>query len=316
MKITVLDSVTLGSDISPDSLSEFGKLTVYSTTAPCEVTERICDTDIIVTNKVKLSAAMLSQAKKLKLICVTATGYDNIDTSYCAENGIAVCNIAGYSTDSVAQVTVALALSLICHIPEYTDFVNSGAYTASGFANRLTPVYHETSALTWGVIGLGSIGRKVARIASALGCRVAVNRQKASDSEFECVPLDSLLSTADIVSVHTPLTDKTKNLLNREKLSLMKPTAVLVNVARGAVTDESAVAEFIKSGRLGGFGCDVYSSEPLSDDSPIRAIASLPNVILTPHMAWGAYEARKRCISETAENIRSFISGGRRSRIV
>ena len=316
MKITVLDSITLGNDVSPAILGEFGELDIYGTSAQYEIAGRIADTDIIVTNKVRLSAEELAKAKNLKLICVTATGYDNIDTAYCADNGIAVCNIAGYSTDSVAQVTAAMALALVCHMTEYTNYVNSGAYTSSGSANRLVPVYHEMPSLTWGVIGVGNIGRKVARIASALGCRVIVNRQRKTDSEFDCVQLDELLRTADIITIHTPLNDGTRNLISREKLSLMKTTAILINVARGAITDEAAVAEFIKEGKLGGFGCDVYSSEPLTKDSPLSSIVGLPNVILTPHMAWGAYEARKRCISETAENIRSFMSGGGRSRIV
>lgn len=315
MNITVLDKATLGDDISFEPLEKLGSLTVYESTPADKAAERISDT-VVVTNKVKLTAEVLGKANNLRLICLAATGYDNVDTAYCRDHGIAVCNIVGYSTDSVAQVTAAMASSLVCRLPEYTAFVTDGSYARSGCANRLTPTYHEMSSLTWGVVGLGNIGRKVAGIAEAFGCRVAANRLHVSDGKYECLPLDDLLEQSDIVSLHCPLTDATRGMISRERIAKMKKTAILINMSRGAVTDEKAVADAIKTGDIGGFGCDVYSSEPLSGDNPIASIAGMPNVILTPHMAWGAHEARMRCIDEIAENIRSFTSGGVRSRIV
>ncbi len=316
MKITVLDAETLGRDISLETLREFGELVLYPFTTQEELPSRIADCDIIVTNKIKLRPEVLSQAKNLKLICVTATGYDNIDTEFCKSAGIGVCNVVGYSTDSVAQVTAAMALSLANHLTEYGRFVNDGSYTASGRANRLEPVYRELSAMTWGVIGLGNIGRKVAKIASAVGCSVIANRRSGCDGEYECVSVDELISRADIITVHTPLTAETRGLISRERIWAMKDGAILVNVARGAVCDESAVADAILSGKLGGFGCDVYSAEPMAADHSFNKIKGMDNVILTPHMAWGAYEARVRCIDEIVLNIRAFIAGGRRCRVV
>lgn len=316
MKITVLDAETLGSGISLDPLSEFGELTVYHSTAPHELSERISDCDVIVTNKIKLRADVLAHAQNLKLICVTATGYDNIDTDFCREHGIGVCNVVGYSTDSVAQITVAMALSLANKLTEYRKFVSDGSYTASGKANRLEPTYREISAMTWGVIGLGNIGKKVAKIAEAIGCRVIANRRSGKDSEYECVSLDELLANSDIISIHTPLTAETRGIISRDKIAQMRDGAILVNVARGAVCDEAAIADAVLSGKLGGFGCDVYSVEPFGADHPYNKILDMENVILTPHMAWGAYEARVRCITEVAENIRSFNEGKNRCRIV
>ena len=310
----ILDAATLGEGVTFDALAERASLTTYSLTAPDEVTSRIRDAEVVILNKVRLNESNLADAAALRLICVAATGYDNIDVEYCRSRGIAVCNVLGYSTDSVAQLTVAMVLELMLHLPEMSGFVRSGAYTESGVANRLSPVFHELAGKTWGIVGAGNIGKKVARIADAFGCRVIVNRRK-TDPDYPTVDLDTLCRESDIISVHTPLNAETRGLISHERLAMMKPSAILVNVARGAVIDEAALADAVRDGRLGGIGVDVYSTEPMPADHPLYAVRELPNVCLTPHMAWGAVEARQRCINEMAENIRAFFAGEIRCRV-
>ena len=315
MKTVILDSATLGDDIDLSPIYAVGEVTERRATSADEVESVIEDAEVIVVNKIKLGRDNLANARALRLICVTATGYDNIDTEYCKERGIALCNVPAYSTDSVAEVTAAMALSLVCRLSEYTDFVNSGKYSASGVANRLVPTYREMSALTWGVVGGGAIGSRVAQIASALGCRVLMCRQKKDDT-YENADIDTLCRCSDIISLHVPLTDSTRRLISRERIEQMKEGTILINVARGAVTDEAALADGILSGKLGGLGVDVYSTEPFGEEHPYCKLLGRPNVVLTPHMAWGALEARTRCISVIAKNITEFKNGGHLNRIV
>ena len=314
MQITFLDAQTLGDDLSFDELSALGEVTVYPKTAPNEITAHAKGADVLVLNKVKINAETLGENDTVRLICITATGFDNVDLDFCRRRGIAVCNVVGYSTQSVAQVTVAMALSLITHLPEYAACVSSGDYTASGVANALTPVYHEIAGKTWGIVGFGNIGRQVGRVAEALGCRVLVNKRTPVEG-WECVDFDTVCQNSDILSIHTPLNDTTRNLLDERHIAMLKPYAIVINVARGAVTDEAALAAAVREGRIGGLGVDVYSAGPMPADHPFQAIKSLPNVCLTPHMAWGAYETRVRLLSEIAENIRSYLIGEKRNRI-
>lgn len=309
MKITVLDSATLGDDLDLSPLSAVGETEIYKNTAPSEVAARIAESDAVVINKIKLGESNLANAKKLKLICIAATGYDNIDVAYCKEKGIAVCNVVGYSTHSVAQITVATVLSLACHLPEHCETVKSGRYTASGVANSLTPVYHELAGKTWGIIGYGNIGKQVGRVAEAFGCRVIASRRSGGAT------VEEVCRESDIITIHTPLNDSTRGLISREMIALMKKDVIIANAARGAVTDERAIADAVKDGRIGAFGSDVFSVEPFGEDHPFYEIKDLPNVCLTPHMAWGAYEARVRCLSEIVENIKSFQKGDTRSRV-
>ena len=311
MKITVLDAATLGEDLQLTPLEEFGDVTVYPITLPEEVAERIRETDTVIINKIRLNASNLT-GSRVKLICVAATGYDNIDIGWCREHGIAVCNVVGYSTDSVAQLTMAIALYLTQHLAEYTRYIRDGSYTRSGVANRLSPAFHELAGRTWGIAGYGNIGRKVAAAAAALGCRIIAYKRTPA-AGVDCVDLDTLCRESDIISVHLPLTDKTRGLFSREKIALMKPDALFINVARGAVTDEQALADAVREGRIGGLGVDVYSTEPFPEDHPFYEIREDSRVCLTPHLAWGAYEARERCIQEIAENIRAFQDGRRRN---
>lgn len=315
LKLTVLDSATLGEDIDLSMFERFGELRIFQNTAPEDFAKNVADSDVIILNKIKVGGHNLPACKNLKLICETATGYDNIDLEYCRANGIAVCNVVGYSTQNVAQLTLAMVLSLVCHLNEYNRLVEDGTYSRGKSANILTPVYHEIYGKTWGIVGYGNIGKQVARVAEALGCRVIVYKRTPVEGA-ECVDIDMLCREADIISVHTPLNDGTRGLISRERIAMMKKDAILINVARGAVVDEAAVADAVLEKRIGGVGIDVYSAEPFSDSHPYAAIAGLDNVFLTPHMAWGSYEARMRCCNEIALNIEAYLNGERRNRIV
>ncbi len=314
LTVVVLDASTLGDDLDLSPLQALGDVKVYQTSTPQEIAQRIVDADILMQNKAKLNADLLSKATKLKVICEAATGFDNIDVAYCRKNGIAVTNVPGYSTQCVAQITFALALSLITHLPQYTQFVRSGEYTASGVANRLSPAFCELYGKTWGIVGYGNIGRQVGRIAQAFGCNVIVHKRTPEEG-VRCVDIDTLCRESDIISLHTPLNDGTRGLIGKAQLDLMKKNAVLVNVARGAVTDEEAVADALLSGKLAGFGCDVYSEEPFREEHPYTALLNHPSVILTPHMAWGSHEARTLCLAEICRNIRAFFAGEIRCRV-
>ena len=314
MKIVVLDAETLGADLDLSPLLELGAVTVYGNTAPEEISSRIADQNVIVSNKIKLNESNLKDAAQMQLICLAATGYDCVDTAYCRSRGIGVCNGPGYSIHSVAQLTVAMALSLGTHLTEYRSFVHEGSYSRSGTANRLEPVWYELCGKTWGIIGGGNIGQEVAKIATAMGCHVLMCRRK-EDPNYETVELDELCERSDIISVHVALTEQTRGMVGKAQIDRMKRGAIFINVARGAVTDEAALAEAIAQGRLGGLGVDVYTQEPFGEAHPFQQILGCSNVCLTPHMAWGSLEARERCIGVVAENIRAFQNGQMRNRV-
>lgn len=314
MIIKVLDKASMGDDLSFDSLSKFGDVTIFDSTGEEELKNRIADADIILINKVKIGRETLLAAKKLKLITVFATGYDNIDIKTCKDLGIGVCNVPAYSTDSVALFTVANVLSLFTHLKEYSRHVSSGIYSEGQSANILTPVYHELKGMVWGIIGFGNIGRAVAKVAEAFGAEVIVNK-RTPVSDYECVDIDTICRRSDIITIHCPLNDTTRNLIDDRRISLMKNSVVVVNEARGAVIDEAAVANAVLSGRIAAFGSDVYSVEPFKKEHPFYAIKELDNVCLTPHAAWGAYEARVRCLNIVCSNIESFIEGKTLNRV-
>ena len=313
MRITVLDAKTLGDDVDVKILGS--DVVAYDTTEESMVAERICDADVVVINKIKLNESNLKDAKNLKLICVAATGYDNIDTEYCKKRGIALCNVRGYSTQSVAQLTVSMALSLVMHQKEYNDFVRSGSYTKSGVANRLTPTYYEVDGKVWGIVGLGNIGKQVAKVAQAMGCEVLAFK-RTPDENYNCVSLAELMEKSDIISVHLPAGANTNGIISEEMIAKMKKNAVFVNVARGAVVDEEALTKAVLDDKILGVGIDVYSKEPFDENHCYNKIKDLDNVILTPHIAWGAYEARVRCLNEIKLNIESFTRGEDRNRVV
>ncbi len=314
MKIAILDAKTIGDDIPTKPIEKQGDCAVYQSTSPSEVSERLADCDVVVLNKVKLNEENLKDAKNLKLICLLATGYDNVDLDYCRKKQIAVCNVEGYSSHSVSQITVSMVLYLASHLGEYADYVKSGNYTLSGVANRLSPVYSELNGKTWGIAGFGNIGMQVGKVAKALGCHVLVYKKTPID-EFACTDIDTLCEKSDIISLHLPLCKETHHIINEDRISKMKKNVILVNLARGNVTDEKAVAQAVINGNIGAFGSDVFSVEPFGTDHPFNEIKDLPNVILTPHMAWGAYESRLRCVDEVRQNIVSFFEGKVRNRV-
>lgn len=314
MKIVILDAKTLGDDLEFSSFDKFGEVVVYQTTSELQLKDRISDAEIVIVNKIKLGKDNLEDAKKLKLICITATGYDNIDINYCWKKEIAVCNVRGYSTNSVAQITMSMALSLMTHLSEFDNYVKSGRYTIGGVQNHLKPYFNEVVGKTWGIIGLGNIGREVARLAGVFGMEVVTNSHKIKDG-YNCVDLNELCRVSDIISVHVPLTSETKGMINQKRIDMMKDKVVFINVSRGAVADETALVNSFEDGKIGGLGVDVYSEEPMKSDSPYNRILDKKNVIFTPHMAWGAYEARVRCMDEIVKNIETFLMGGKRNRV-
>lgn len=315
MKISILDSSTLGDDLDLSVFNELGDVSIFKTTSADEIISHTEDADVLVLNKVKINEETLPDPKNVKLICVAATGFDNISIPYCEKHGIALCNVKGYSTNSVAQLTIAMALNLSCHIREYNRYVEDMSYTKSGIQNCLTPVYHELEGRKWGLVGCGGIGSKVAEVAKALGCEICVYK-RTPHPVYNNMDIDTLMKECDIISVHTPLNDDTKNLINRQRIFSMKKDAIFINVARGAVADEEALADAVKQGAIGGIGIDVYSEEPFPENHPYTEIMHLPNVCLTPHMAWGASESRQRCMNEIVLNIKAFYMGEKRNRIV
>ena len=314
MKIVFLDSLALGEGLDLDSFRGLGEVEIYQSSTDEQLAERLADCDVAITNKLKLNKTNLENAKNLKLICVTATGFDNIDVSYAKERGIGVCNVVGYSTTNVAQITVGFVLQLINRSKEYQRSVSNGYYSECGVANILSPIYHEIDGLKWGIVGFGNIGRRVAQVAKALGCDILINKREAVD-DFECVDIDTICRECDIITLHTPLNDGTRKIINAERISSMKDGVILVNVARGAVTDEEAIANAVKSGKIGGLGCDVYSVEPFSKEHPFYEIKDYDNVLLTPHMAWGSLDARMRLLNEVKENIKAYFDGAIRNRV-
>ncbi len=314
MKIVVLDRKAIGYDTPLSPLQELGELVVYDATDNYQVAERLYEADVVVLNKVRITREVIEQAKGLKLICVFATGYDNIDLASARERGVAVCNVPAYSTESVALYTMTTVLALYTHLNEYKEYVSDGRYSSSGSPNLLEPVYHEMQGKVWGIVGLGNIGKRVAQFANAFGAKIIATKRTKVDN-YECVDIDTLCQRADIITVHCPLNQETRSIINKDRIKLMKKDVIIVNMARGAVLDEDAVAEAVLEGKVGAFGCDVYSKEPFDLTHPYNKILSKKNVIFTPHCAWGSYEARERCINIIADNIKAFFSGKIQNRV-
>ena len=317
MKIVFLDRNTIGSDIDVSFFTKFGELKEYNSCPQNESREYIKDADVVIFNKTVMNSDILDSAPNVKLLCVTATGYDNIDVEYCKKRNIAVCNVRGYSTPAVVQHTFALALYVLEKIYYYDNYVKSGEYCkASGFSN-FDERYCELEGKTWGIVGLGNIGRGVAKVAKAFGCRViyhSVSGENRSD-EYERVDFDTLLRESDIISLHCPLTDKTRGLINMEAFKKMKKSAILVNVARGPVVDEQDLYTALTEDMIAGAGLDVLSKEPMSVDNPLVAYKDSRKLIITPHMAWASVEARGRCMQEIYKNIESFLANETRNRV-
>jgi glycerate dehydrogenase len=291
-----------------------GTVRYYDYTGDAEIPGRLGAADIVLLNKVRLSRAHLLAAGHLKLIALAATGTDNVDLEAARELGIAVCNVRGYCTASVAQHVWAMILGLTQHLSEWHRIAVDGTW-ARGEVNELAHPIRELAGRTLGIVGWGELGRAVARAGDAFGMNVIVcNRPGAAPVEGR-VSLAELLAAADVVSLHCPLTPHTRGLIGAHELARMKPDALLINTARGALIDGAALVRALKQGRLGGAGIDVLPAEPPSPGEPLME-PGVPNLIVTPHIAWAAFEARQRCLDEMAANIRDFLGGGRRGRVV
>jgi glycerate dehydrogenase len=276
--------------------------------------ERIRAVEIVLLNRVELSRELLRGAPKLKLIAVAGTGTNNIDVAAAREMGVAVCNVRGYCTSSVVQHVWGLILSLTQHVSDYARLVGNGSWNQDEVLTGLSHPIRELDGRIFGVVGWGELGRGAARVAEAFGMRVVIADRRGESPRPGRVELEQLLAMSDIVSLHCPLSDSTRNLIGARELDLMKPDALLINTARGALVDGRALAAALRAGRLGGAGLDVLPQEPPRDDDPLLD-PDIPNLLLTPHVAWAAREARQRCLDEMAANIRDFATGGRRSRV-
>ncbi|WP_294376017.1 D-2-hydroxyacid dehydrogenase [uncultured Clostridium sp.] len=315
-KIVVLDGKTLG-NVDYIKLNEFGQVIYYDMTSEDMISERIKEADIVLTNKVVLKEKDLKNAENLKLICEMATGYNNIDLDYARKNNIAVTNVAGYSTNTVAQHTFAMLLHLYDNLNYFDNFVKSGEYSKSGMFTNLEMTYNDLCGKVWGIIGLGAIGKRVAKIAQAFGARVIYysTSGKNADSDFAQVNFDELLEKSDVISIHAPLNEKTKGLINYEALSKMKNDAILINVGRGPIVVDEDLARAIDEGIIGGAALDVFEVEPIPCDNPLLSVRNKEKLIMTPHVAWASEEARKRLFDDLLENISAFNSGERRNRV-
>ena len=315
LNIVLLEVGNLGKDMKFDRFSELGNVTIYQQTPLELLPERIAEADVVVTNNLPMNESTLKDAKCVKYIGVTATGTNSIDFAYVNSRGIRVTNVAGYSTDAVAQHTFALLLYLLEHLRYYDDYVRSGAYTKSPSFCHMDRSFTELQGKTWGIIGLGVIGRKVAEIARVFGCEVIYYSASGNRQEvpYEQVDLDTLLKRSDIVSVHAPLSEKTRHIMNYEAFCKMKRSAVFLNVARGPIVEEHGLCRALKENRIAAAGLDVLEAEPMGEDSPLRELAGDDRLLITPHIAWAPVETRTRLLDEVWKNIEAFINGEERN---
>ena len=304
MKIAFLDAATMG-DVSFEPFEQLGEFVKYDSSTPEEARERVKDIDVLLINKVLVNKELIDAAFNLKLICIAATGVNNIDVDYAASKGIPVRNAVGYSTDSVVQSTFMHMLSLVGGGQYFDTSVKSGSYSRSGMFTDPNWNWWELAGKTIGIIGLGNIGKKVAHIAEAFGMNVCYYSTSGTGhcKDYPCLPLEELLSKSDIVSIHAPLNDHTLNLIGSEQLAMMKPTAYLVNMGRGAIVVEADLAKAVDDGVIAGAGIDVFVTEPVPEDHPYLIMKHPERMRLAPHVAWASMEARKRLIGIMAENI-------------
>lgn len=310
MRICILDGYSLNpGDLDWSPVERLGDVTLFDRTPADKIVERAADADIVLTNKVPFSADTLRQLPRLRFICVLATGYNIIDTEAAARQGVVVANIPAYSTMSVAQMAFAHILNITNHVASYAREVADGKWTNCPDFCFWDSALTELAGKTMGIVGLGNTGMATARIAVALGMKVVALTSKSADTLPEGITpasLDDVLASADVVSLHCPLTPSTRHLINAASIAKMKPSAILINTGRGPLVDEQAVADALNGGRLAAFGADVLSQEPPRGDNPLL---SARNCFLTPHIAWATLEARTRLMSTATENVRQFIAG-------
>ncbi len=296
MKIVFLDRKTIGEDIDLSGFERFGEVVIYDYSSSEEVPARVEDADVIVLNKVLVNEKTVGNAKNLKLVCVTATGTNNLDKNFLASRGIEWRNVAGYSTEAVAQHTFALAFYLLEHLNYYDQYVKSEKYVNDRMFTHFEQHFHELSGKKWGIIGLGAIGKRVAEIAKCFGANVSYysTSGKNHDSEYNEVDFDTLLKESDIISIHAPLDDNTLHLMDAAAFEKMKSTAILINVGRGPIIVEKDLADALESGQIAAAGLDVLDVEPMSPENPLVKIKDSDKLLITPHIAWAAVEARQR----------------------
>jgi glycerate dehydrogenase len=290
-------------------------LQFHGMTSDADIGPRVAGAGIVILNKCVLTRDVLRGAKDLKLVALAGTGTDNVDLAAAAELKIGVCNVRGYCTQAVMQQVWAMVLGLTQHLTEYTVLAKDGSWVRNEERTVLAHPIRELSGRTFGIVGWGELGRAAAKGAEAFGMRVVVANRPGGAREAGRVDLDALLAMSDVVSLHCPLTTATRGLIGAKRLALMKPDALLINTARGGLIDGHALAAALKAGRLGGAGIDVLPQEPPVDGDPLLD-PDIPNLLLTPHVAWAAREARQRCIDEIAANVQDFLGGGRRARVV
>ena len=310
MKIVFLDAKSIGEDIDLSGYDELGEVVKYPYSTPEEARERTKDADVIILNKVEINEKSIGEAKNLKLVCVTATGTNNLDKDYLAERGIEWRNVAGYSTETVAQHTFALLFYLMEKLRYYDDYVKNENYVNDSMFTHFDHKFHELSGKTWGIIGLGNIGRRAADIAKCFGCNVIYysTSGKNDQKDYKRVEFDELLAASDIVSVHAPLTDDTLGLMNKDAFSKMKNSAIFLNLGRGPIVEEADLAKALDEGEIAAAGLDVLTKEPMSEDNPLRRIKDSERLIITPHIAWASIEARTRLMDIILGQIKEFFN--------
>ena len=309
MKIVFLDSSTVGHLINLEKFRDFGVFICHEKTAPHERFERVRDSEIIITNKVVIDKAVMDQAANLKLICIAATGTNNVDLEYAALKGIEVMNVENYSTYSVTQSTFSMLFYLLNHLRYYDDYVRNGEYAKSPIFTHHGRVFFELKDKVFGIIGLGTIGKSVARVAAAFNCRVIFysTSGKNDDPEYRRVDLDELLIRSDIVSIHAPLNEQTHNLIDYQAIKKMKSSSILINTGRGGIINETDLARALEEDLIYGACIDELTKEPITADSPLLRIRNRDKLLITPHIAWASEESRTLLLDKVYENIKKFL---------
>ncbi|MGN1156626.1 MAG: D-2-hydroxyacid dehydrogenase [Agathobacter sp.] len=309
MKIVFLDAKTIGDDIDMSGFDALGEVVKYNFSTPEEALERTRDADVVIINKVEINEKSIGNADHLKLVCVTATGTNNLDKEYLAKRKIEWRNVAGYSTETVAQHTFALLFFLMEKLSYYDNYVKSEKYVGDVMFTHFSNVFHELHGKTWGIIGLGNIGRRVAEIAKLFGCRVIYysTSGRNNNADYERVSFEELLAQSDVVSVHAPLDENTKGLMNYNAFSKMKKSAIFLNLGRGPIVVEQDLADALNEGLITAAGLDVLSVEPMSRTNPLRQIKDSEKLIITPHIAWASVEARTRLMEIICNQIKEYM---------
>ncbi len=310
MKIVFLDAKSIGEDIDLSGYEKLGEVVKYNFSTPQEASERVRDADVLVLNKVPINEETIGKADKLKLVCVTATGTNNLDKEYLDSHNIAWRNVAGYSTESVAQHTFAMLFYLLEHLPYYDEYVKSEKYVEDRMFTHFDRKFSEICGMTWGIIGMGAIGRRVAELAKLFGCKILYYSTTGKNSQpgYQRVSFAELLEQSDIVSVHAPLTAETENLMDEAAFSRMKKSAIFLNLGRGPIVSEEALASALESGEIRAAGLDVLCAEPMSRENPLKRIKDSDRLLITPHIAWASLEARTRLMEIILGQIREFFA--------